>query len=321
MTRTDEAALAAAQKVEDIFCRSFPGGRVQRLAAIQVAIVEAIEVTQRPTFIGVDFGQGPDLAACATFRDGKLTHLETDEHRSDRFNPPPAPATPPASSSAMASDFSDVGAAPAVIDERPPQPIAQPAEAEITMGEQVLRLWSTTHMTREEISASVGCKLASVDAFLTTARSKGDRRGHARRTVTQTFGAVKKPDADRAPPISGFSGPPRLLPAAGAQPAAPIPVTLNGTFDAMGVVAIDTRAHIIRGPLGDWQASAPVARTLKRMNDGMLYDRRTLLEAGPWPGEECFASQFPSMTRHLAAIGIELVDVKKAGCRIRVSGT
>jgi hypothetical protein len=414
MITVDEAALAAAHKIEDIMCQHHDGGRAQRLARIQVAIVEAIEEVRHPIYVGMDFGATSDLTVEAAFVDGKLVFGReaqcpssteslpavalaqdgegaarpdrmgslVDEESSAETGIAGQPASTPVT---QAPPACDVGAALTCSGERPPQPLPQPAilataqneevviqgadqqaqkeeaghtaasaggasahekdadprnssrstgevtldaptvpvertESPITMGEQVLRLWSTTYMSKEEIAEKVGCSRSSIEPFLTQARAKGDRRGYARRAENNSFGARVDPHREIEPPASGYSKPPVPRPLSPLEPPAPKPVTLRGTFDAMGVVAIDTKAHIIRGPLGDWQASAPVARTIKRMNSGGLFDRRTLLEAGPWPGEDSFSAQIPSITRHLAAIGVEFVDVKRAGCRIRRAG-
>ena len=42
MVDVDEMALIAAREIEDIFCRSYDGGRCQRLAAIQKVVAGTV---------------------------------------------------------------------------------------------------------------------------------------------------------------------------------------------------------------------------------------------------------------------------------------
>ena len=214
--------------------------------------------------------------------------------------------------------------------DRPTQPApsaplqAEDREKTITMGEQVIRLWSTTQMSREEIADAVGCKLDSIDSFLTQARAKGDRRGFARRTVTQTFGSVPDEIDEREPPVSGFAKPVTQAPFTPADlaPLMGIGMRPDAKITEASVVGIDPVGCIIRGPLADWTTDAPTMRTIRKMNvPGSLFDKKTLLEAGPWPGIETFERRLPMIKRHLAAIGVDFVDLKGAGCRIRVAGT
>lgn len=43
MDDINQRALEAAHQIEDLFCQSFPGGRGQRVAAIQVAIAKKMQ--------------------------------------------------------------------------------------------------------------------------------------------------------------------------------------------------------------------------------------------------------------------------------------
>ncbi|HEV7258961.1 MAG TPA: hypothetical protein VGN82_14365 [Bosea sp. (in: a-proteobacteria)] len=92
-------------------------------------------------------------------------------------------------------------------------------------------------------------------------------------------------------------------------------------FDAMGIVAIDTHAHIIRGPKGDWQATAPVARTIARMNADGLFGLDVLLKAGPWPGADAFRTRLTGIRAGLSGIGVDLIEVPQIGFRIRLQET
>lgn len=343
---------------------------------------------------------------------------ETDEHRRAPLDPAPAPARPPARSSAMASRVRDVGAAPAGTAERPPQPIPlsdstpppravpagplavesppaappedkpipQPApfpsvqnEAEgiqgedqraqnevgapnatsagaasaghrnadprnssrapssepsgpvggarteppLPMKEQVVRLWSTTDLTREAIAAEVGCKLGSVDAFLSQARAKGDRRGFARATMTQTFGAVPERDSgEREAPVSGLSKSPAPKPfdRLPSEPLNPRPGRFAGVIITSpgDVVSIDMDNLVIACPGGDWQVARPVALVMERMRNGETFDHKTLADIGSM-GLETFKSSMPRWTEQLAARGVEFVSTKGVGCKIRLA--
>lgn len=297
-------------------------------------------------------GQMHALAELMTNYIGGDAGSETDEHRRTPLDPAPAPARPPARSSAMASRVRDVGAAPAGTAERPPQPIhesdsAPPpravpagppavesppavppedmpiAEPPISMKEQVVRLWSTTDMTREAIAAQVGCKLGSVDAFLSQARSKGDRRGYARATMTQTFMGVPDRDAtEKEPPVSGLSKPPAPKPfdQPKSEPLNPRPGRLAGVVITSpgDVVSIDMDNLVIACPGGDWQVSRPVALVMERMRNGETFDHKTLADIGSM-GLETFKSSMPRWTEQLAARGVEFVSTKGVGCKIRLA--
>lgn len=360
-------------------------------------------------------GQMHALAELMTNYIGGDAGSEIDEHRRAPLDPAPAPARPPARSSATASRVRDVGAAPAGTAERPPQPIPQsdsalppravpagpptvdrprvqsedkpipqPApfpsvqnEAEgiqgedqraqkgealhpslpagaasaghwdadprnssrapsaepsclaggerteppLPMKERVVRLWSTTTMTREEIADQVGCKLGSVDAFLSQARAKGDRRGYARATTTQTFMGVPDRDAaEREPPVLGLSRPPEPKPfdRPKSEPLNPRPGRLAGiVVDQPGsVVSIDLTNFVIVCPGGDWQTSRPIALVMERMRNGETFDHKTLADIGSM-GLETFKSSMPRWAEQLASRGVEFVSTKGVGCKIR----
>lgn len=192
------------------------------------------------------------------------------------------------------------------------------------MKEQTLRLWSTTEMTREEIAAQVGCKLGSVDAFLSQARSKGDRRGYARATMT-TFGAVPERDAgEREAPVSGLSKPPAPKPfdRLPSEPLNPRPGRFAGVIITSpgDVVSLDMDNLVIACPGGDWQVSRPVALVMERMRNGETFDHKTLADVGSM-GLETFKSSMPRWTEQLAARGVEFVSTKGVGCKIRLAET
>jgi hypothetical protein len=107
-------------------------------------------------------------------------------------------------------------------------------------------------------------------------------------------------------------------PDGGERPAPFIPIEHAAVFDAMGIVAIDTHSHVIRGPKGDWQASAPVARTIARINAEGLFGIDVLLDAGPWPGADSFRARLPSIVAGLASIGVALREVKGIGFGISI---
>lgn len=107
--------------------------------------------------------------------------------------------------------------------------------------------------------------------------------------------------------------------AAGSPPEADkVPSIPEAVFDAMGIVAIDTKAHVIRGPLGDWQASAPVARTIARINSDGIFGLDVILKAGPWPGTDAFRERLRGIRSGLESIGAELIEVPKIGFRLRL---
>lgn len=297
-------------------------------------------------------GQMHALAELMTNYIGGDAGSETDEHRAPAVKITPRSARPPASSSAMAMDVSVVGAAPAGNAERPPQPIpnsdsappprAVPAgppavesppaappedkplvEPALPMKEQVVRLWSTTDLTREEIAAQVGCKLGSVDAFLSQARAKGDRRGFARATMTQTFGAVPERDAgEREAPVSGLSKSPAPKPfdRPPSEPLNPRPGRFAGVIITSpgDVVSIDLTNFVIVCPGGDWQTSRPIALVMERMRNGDTFDHKTLADIGSM-GLETFKSSMPRWTEQLAARGVEFISTKGVGCKIRLA--
>lgn len=96
MNLHDEVTLATALDIEDLFVMPHVGGRAERLARVQAAVIGAIE---RCT----GTGEGGGAAV--------------------------KPRTCPDLSSASASLDSDVGAAPAGEAERPPQPLPEPANS------------------------------------------------------------------------------------------------------------------------------------------------------------------------------------------------
>lgn len=231
---------------------------------------------------------------------------------------------------------------------KPPQPQPAPQEALLAddrptvfgpMAEQVLELWSTTSLSQEQIALRVGCGRDSVRAFVSQGRAAGDRRGFARKPIKADPPAATAPAAyavkpqspasphskeEREPPVSGFAKPVTQAPFTPADlaPLMGIGQRPDAKITEASVVGIDPVGCIIRGPLADWTTDAPTMRTIRKMNvPGGLFDKKTLLEAGRWPGIETFERRLPLMKRHLAAIGVDLVDLKGAGCRIRVAGT
>lgn len=172
-----------------------------------------------------------------------------------------------------------------------------------TCKETVLDLWERGERDHKELAWKAGCAPASVQVYLSVARREGDPR-----VATPTVAGYAKPVERKVESTA----------------AAPVrkPEKLIGVIIDVppGVVGFDTEQNIVVGPLGDWKTTAPVIRTLRKMNDGGLYDRRTLVDEGPWSSGDDLDQQIRKWTAELAVIGVEFVDVKKAGCRIRRAG-
>lgn len=148
--------------------------------------------------------------------------------------------------------------------------------------------------------------------------AKAAVRGADRRNSSRPAGEV----ASAPLPVDRTSDPDqpaRIVKARPPRPALPKPEPeLNPDFDCFGVVAIDSKAYIVRGPSGrEWQTTGPVARTLKRMNDGQIYGLEALRDAGDWSSFEKLEFQIRSWRRELVNIGVELVETKGIGCLIR----
>ncbi len=357
----DEAALAAAHKVEDIFCRAYPGGRVQRLAAIQCAIAEAINDASQPLMVGLDLASRDDITATVVVDQvGRITHIGHSEHQGGTHKPASASERlMPRGSDAMAPHTHDVGAAPAVTDERPPQPITDrpasaeanhsafeavdpavpvapetqpvPQEAAPTKADRVLNIWATCpELTAEQIVSRVGCAVGSVKAFVSAARKKNDPRGFARKLphddkLSQPPALKRKPvliprkDEEREPPVAGFAKPVERKPF--SKPLDPRPGRIAGVvITSPGtVVALDMDNLVVACPFGDWQVSRPVALIMERMRNGETFDDQTLAEVGSM-GLTTFADSRKRWTEELATRGVEFVHTKGVGCKIRVAG-
>lgn len=131
---------------------------------------------------------------------------------------------------------------------------------------------------------------------------------------------IARADVEREPPVQGFAKPAPAVPFTPADiaPLMGIGHRADANITEFEIVGIDPAGRIIRGPLNDWTTDAPTMRTIQRMNHReALFDKKTLADAGPWPGVEAFERRIPMMKRHLAAIGVDFTDLKGAGCRIR----
>lgn len=364
--KVDEAALLAAYDIEDIFCRHHEGGRHQRLARIQVAIVEAFWRVERPSPAATEAGGKsvpipalPDTKSGATASSLERAGGNGEEAAVDPAAPSlaisgghsaggdddaaaeavPEQVPQPAGRTAVQNegaviqgedqraqngpevDLSPAGVAQANVNQADPRnsspvpamivspkatPVAgagTPSRARSTSKEVVLDLWERGERDHKELARKAGCASASVQVYISAARREGDPR-----VATPTVAGYAKPVERKAEPTAETA--PRK-----SQKFVGVIIDVPP-----GVVGFDTERNIVAGPLGDWKTTKPVVRTLIKMNDGGLYDRRTLVDEGPWSSSDDLDQQIRKWTVELAVIGIEFVDVKKAGCRIRRAG-
>lgn len=250
---------------------------------------------------------------------------ETSEHPGAPLDPMRAEASPPASSDAMASDLSDVGAAPAGNAERPPQPILPEPAARLTMKEQVLRLWANSEKTADQIAAEVGCSKGSVHTYLSEGRRSGDDRAFARSSAAPVPKPALPPAGqEREPSVAGFAKPVERKPfdPPKSSPLDPRPGRLTGvTITRPGsVVSLDMENFIVACPCGDWQVTRPVALVMEHMRNGDTFDHQTLAEIGSM-SLSTFSDSRKRWAEDLAARGVEFVHTKGVGCKIRVAGT
>lgn len=338
--KVDEAALLAAYDIEDIYCRHHEGGRNQRLARIQVAIIEAFGRVDSAKPITASLSQNPPeerrertsrtTGECpeaspvegkpAAAVDGAAGSQGTVATSTDQpasvVSPDAAPVEPPASAQIAAK-----------ANELPPAQV--PPSRSRT--DHALDLWSTTDLTEQQIADQVGCALGSVKAFVSAARKKNDPRAFARKLAhddklsqppapkPQTV-LIPRKDEDREPPVAGFAKPVERKPF--SKPLDPRPGRLAGVVITSpgSVVALDMDNLVVACPGGDWQVSRPVALIMERMRNGETFDDQTLAEVGSM-GLSTFADSRKRWADEFAKLGVEFVHTKGVGCKIRVAGT
>jgi hypothetical protein len=326
--KIDEAALLAAYGIEDIYCRHHEGGRNQRLARIQVAIIEAFGKVAPLPRVPPQPAKTPSAQDEAKGKQGEDQAAQKSEAVAAATEAWAAQADDSSPDPRNSSRKAEEGAAPSPSADR--TPTIGP------MAEQVLDLWSSTSLSHEQIALRVGCGKDSVRAFVSQGRAAGDQRGFARMTIKAEPPApitpaayapkvgqpvlIRRNDEEREPPVAGFAKAVERKPF--SKPLDPRPGRLAGvTITSPGsVVALDMDNLIVACPGGDWRVTRPVALILERMRNGETFAHDVLAELGSM-GSATFADSRKRWAEELAKRGVEFVSTKGVGCRIRAAGT
>lgn len=230
---------------------------------------------------------------------------------------------------------------------------SDPAPTTPTQKERVLAVYAATVLSPAEISRETGIKQSSVSAHLSMARKAEDERalkGDAARAalkaaaelnpeapvaededlahaVVRTIPAAPAKPSPR--PVSSKEAPPRFrLPSAAPAKPAPAPtVPVEPTvvpaaepapdFADDIVMVVHEESLRIYGPLGDLEVARPFALAMTRLQDGGLYDNKTLQAIGGWASEGAMKDHFRLMRPKLARIGVDLYEVNKFMTKVR----
>lgn len=319
-----EAALIAAHQIEDIFCQHHAGGRIQRVARIQVAICDAIARARADEVATTD----PQPASSAAVQD-EAAVIQGEDQRAQKG--PGQESPPPAQASAGAAEEADVSCADPRNSSRPAGEVAsaplpvdrteKKADRKPSQRERVLALWSTTDLSTEAIATEIGCAKSSIRAYISMAKADGDSRASARPPVAKAM----HDDADDR--IAVVLPAPTLIPRAAAaspakrpasKPLDPAPGRKVGVVitNKGSVVEVDCINGIIRCPKGDWKTAVPVVLVMKKLRNGEMFDHALLAKIGSM-GTETLFHAIPRWTAELASRGVELVSTRHVGCLIR----
>ncbi len=206
------------------------------------------------------------------------------------------------------------GAEQQAVNGKPPAPRMADGSL-MTKGEHVLRLWSQTSMSKDDIAKEARCALASVSAFVAVVRQAGDPRANAR-----GFPAIENPKPAPAPAQAPPPAPKPIneTPTAPSNPAPAVRAPAVAPEMNTGVVSIDMERYRILGPKGIWTCGKGIALTIARMNSGALLASEVLAKAGGWNSAERFDADSKFIRDRLADIGVRLITVPKIGHRIEV---
>ncbi|MBB4042033.1 hypothetical protein GGR34_003718 [Microvirga flocculans] len=238
-------------------------------------------------------------------------------------------------------------------EEENPRVPASPAQP--TQKDRVLGLYASTLLNPAGIARETGIKPSSVGAYLSMGRKAKDRRvveGDAARAVARQAGAPPAPKDDRdedfatavaatlerpapraerkpapvpaEPParlrLPSAPPPPRVLPKAAPAPSVSPPPEPPADWDPDIIMLVHVEAQRIDGPLGELPVSPPFALTMERLQDGGVYDNKSLQALGGWPSEGAMKEHFRIMRPKLARIGVDLVEVNKFMTKVRRTG-
>ena len=179
-----------------------------------------------------------------------------------------------------------------------------PAPGTVPFEKQVLDLWAEGKLSQIEIADKVGCATSSVRAYLSMARSKGDKRAAARdpKPVLIKKAGAKPTEKHKSEAVSLAPG--RI---------AGVEVTSPGS-----VISLDMKNFVVACPGGDWQTSRPVALIMERMRNGETFADDVLAAIGTM-GTETFRASRKRWSEELATLGITFIHTKHVGCRIEVA--
>lgn len=284
MNHPDEVALHAAQEIEDIFAMVHPGGRAQRLARVQVAIVSAIARCMSPSI-----PEPPEPATSTTVQDEAVVDQGEDQPAQNgevSQAPPPARA---ASAEPTEADPRNSSCGPAVVADPGPQ-TAQPY---VTKRERALILFSTTSLTLAEIAEALDSTANSIGVMINSARKAGDPR--AVRSLASIAAKITAPEP--------------ALP----EPAEPEP--------DLPIVTLQEAGFRIIGPGGKaWATDETIYLTIELLADGQLHSLADMMKAGGWASPGQVQRKLGLIGDKLYAIGVRLVHLQGQGCKIMRAG-
>lgn len=191
---------------------------------------------------------------------------------------------------------SDVGAVAA----RPPEaaPPAQPPadDASPSKGERVLDMWANTNFSKALIAEKAGCAVASVSAFVSIAKAKGDPRALAR--TPEALATRRAVEECPAPP---------------PEPALP-----SSPIEPGDLIAVDVKLRRVSvGPHGGYETStAQMARALDLLKSGHMFGLDKIATKAGWQSAEVARNALLLERNRLSQRGVELY-LDKFNARLR----
>lgn len=195
----------------------------------------------------------------------------------------------------------ELAPASAAAEARPPEVPAAPCQppaddASPSKGERVLDMWANTNFSKALIAEKAGCAAASISAFVSIAKAKGDPRALAR---TPEALATRRA-ADEA------VTPPPALPAIASSPIEP-----------GDLIAVDIKAGRVSAAGGSYDGvSVQMARALDLLKGGQLFGFDVLAKKAGWQSAEVARNALLLERSRLSQRGIDLY-LDKFNARLR----
>ncbi len=295
MNHPDEAALYAAQEIEDIFAMGHVGGRAQRLARVQVAIVSAITRCMPPSISEI-----PEPATSTTVQDEAVVDQGEDQPAQKGEVSQAPPSARAASAEHNEADPRNSSCGPAVVADPGPQ-TDQPY---VTKRERALILFSTTSLSYAEIAEALDSTENSIRATLNKAGRDGDPR--AIRSLAPLAAKLNAPEPVAPPPSPTEKAIPVSTPAPADEPSLPI-------------ITLQEAGFRIAGRKGKpWATDEATYLTVELLSDGHMHSLADMMKAGGWATTGQVKRKLGLIHDRLEEIGVRLIHISDIGCRIEV---